>query len=489
LYGVNLRLKNASPRLLLKNTTDSAITTRPSFLSATGDQEHAVNLPTMTLGPLDTVDLDLKPLIKASSIRTDLAAVTMQVTNSGGPGSLIGAAYSTDDMSGLTSDVPLRDYGKIRSTTGSYPWRIDDDYSTIVSITNVGNQVARFQVEIRFPGGPYSIRPRQLAVGETATFDLRQMRDQRQPDRTGKTLPSDINQGQFHWSIVATPGDAHIIGRAEVISHFEQVVSSYSCTVCCPDSGPTGGFDPSGYGLYIDGFAATSSNGQFVDCYLNTYPTNIWWSSLSTWDPGVATFMEGTENLHGENMGSTTGVGSYDYIYYDNDGMDCYQRNSSNTDYAGVDVQCQIPTGETSASDVWGTGDKATVHMWKQTLTGPGDFTGRTIAEQEGNPPTISDTCYFQGSTVMPYKVTGLDAPVTSGNHWSPDAVGFMTGAVTYYRNHGRAPCSATASQVMFISCPDILHQYATGNLVIGITSTQVSSKRHSAATQTKTWP
>jgi len=122
-------------------------------------------------------------------------------------------------------------------------------------------------------------------------------------------------------------------------------------------------------------------------------------------------------------------------------------------------------------------------------LTGTGNFVGRDIAEQEGTPPTISDACHFQGSMVEPYKVTGLAATVTTGNKWQHDFVGRSTGAVTYYRQQGRAPCTAVATQVMFMDCPDMLHPYANGNLEVGITATTVSSKRHSAAAQSKTWP
>ena len=77
---------------------------------------------------------------------------------------------------------------------------------------------------------------------------------------------------------------------------------------------------------------------------------------------------------------------------------------------------------------------------------------------------------------------------VTEGNHWEPNA-GFSTGAVTYYRGQGRAPCTATATQVMNIDCRDRLYEYHHGDMTIGITATQVSSKRHTATTQTKNWP
>jgi hypothetical protein len=343
LYATNLRLKNANPRIVLKNTSEVDVSVRPRFFSVAGEQDNPVELPAMTLQPQQTVDLDLSALTQAATSRPELNSVSVQVLNNGAPGSLIGAAYSKEEASQLTYDVPLRDSGKVRNTTGSYPWRIDHDYSTVVVVTNAGNQPARFQVEIRYPGGPYSIKPRQLEVGQTATFDLRKMRDEQQPDRLKKTLPLTLEQGQFHWSLVATVGEAHLVGRAEVVSRSARVASSYSCPVCCPDSGPIGAFDPNVYELYVAQIAAIGSNGQYYDCYNNWYPSSIYWATLFTYDPGIAS-VTGPEELHGEDTGSTTLSGSYSYVYWETDYMDCYQRYDTVSDNAPVDVACATPT-------------------------------------------------------------------------------------------------------------------------------------------------
>ena len=173
LYAVNLRLKEATPRIVLKNTSDTTISAQPRFFSAAGGQRSPVECQSLTLGPQQMADIDLSPLRQAAASRTDLDSVSVQIVNNGAPGSLIGAAYSTERATTLTYDVPLRDSGKVRNSTGSYPWRVDDDYSTVVVLTNVGNQPARFQVELRYPGGPYSIKQKELAVGEAASFCVR----------------------------------------------------------------------------------------------------------------------------------------------------------------------------------------------------------------------------------------------------------------------------------------------------------------------------
>jgi hypothetical protein len=285
---------------------------------------------------MGVVDLDVNALRAAAAARGDLDSVNVTIEDDAAPGSLIGAAYSTD-TTGLTYDVPLRDSGKVRNATGSYPWRVDEDYSTIVTLRNVGDQPARFQVELRYPGGLYSIKQRELAAGESASFDLRQIRGEQQPDRTGRSLPATLDRGQFHWSIVQTPGDARIVGRAERISRSRRVVSSYSCPVCCPDSGPYGGFNPNAYTLAVDGHELTSASGEYYDCYFNYYTGSLWWSSLWTNNTSVATVNSSAE-LYGASVGETDVAGVYQYVYWDNDGMDCYQCYDSGSDDAPVDV-------------------------------------------------------------------------------------------------------------------------------------------------------
>jgi hypothetical protein len=404
LYATNLRVQSAVPRLILKNTSDATISARPRFFSVAGEKANPVELATMTLLPQQVLDVDLSELRAAAASRTDIDSVSVQVLNSGAPGSLIGAAYSREVGTQLTHDVPLRDSGKNRMGTGSYPWRVDRDYSTVVTITNVGNQPARFQGELRYLGGPYSIKPRELAVGETATFDLGKMRDTQQPDRLDHTLPRTLEQGQFHWSIVSTPGEAHIIGRAAVVSRSERVSSSYSCFVCCPDSGPSGGFNPSSYGVYVDGFEQTSSSGLYYDCYNNNYSSSIWWSSLSTTNSSIAT-INGSEQLYGVTSGGTYANGIYDSIVWWTDGMDCYPYNYSAGDNAPVVVHPHID----SISPDRGSVD-STVGI---SIVGTGFGSGSTVAV-DGTGITAS----VQSSSSTSLSVTLTIAPnATAGNH------------------------------------------------------------------------
>jgi hypothetical protein len=292
---------------------------------------------------------------------------------------------------------------------------MDDDYSTVVVITNIGNQPARFQVEIRYAGGPYSVKQRELAVGETATFDMRQMRDEQKPDRVGKTLPRDLDRGQFHWSLVATPGEAHIIGRAEVVSRSARVTSSYSCPVCCPDSGPSGGFDPNAYGLFVDNFAFTNARGDYYDCYGNFYSGTLGWNSMWTNNTSIATINASTQQLHGMGAGETAVEGNYQYVDWFSDGMDCYQSYGSGSDSAPVDVAPHIDSISPAASAVG--------HPVTATLSGKGFASGASISPGSG--VTVSEITVSSSTSMS--ATFSVAANATAGNRDVTVTVNGMT--------------------------------------------------------------
>jgi hypothetical protein len=228
LYATNFRLKNVGARMLLRNTGTQTIAAIPRFVSAAGDPNNFIDLPSVTLAPNEITNVDIDPLKAAVAGRPEFDHVSVQVLNSGPRGSLIGALNGMDEMTGMTYDVPLRDIGGIRNSTGAYPWRLDHDVTTVVSITNVGTTPSEFVVLINYPGGPYLLDPLKIAAGGTVLFDLRKIRDEQIPDRNGNTIPLSVKGGQFKWFIHGG-GSARLIGRAEMLSDSLGVSSSYSC--------------------------------------------------------------------------------------------------------------------------------------------------------------------------------------------------------------------------------------------------------------------
>jgi hypothetical protein len=233
LFATHLRVKGTTPHLVLKNTTDAPMAVRPRFipLSALGPD---LKLDRVTVEPHQAVEVDLTPLTTAAARRRGFEVVSVQVMNESGRVGLIGALCGRQSATGTTYDVPLRDSWSGRKSTGSYPWRVDGDYTTIISITNTGEKPAKFAASISEKHGQYLLEEQELAVGETAVFNIKKIRDEQIPDRDGYQIPRSATIGQFRWSVRGSEGTERLIGRSEVVSLSKKVSSTYSCQICCP---------------------------------------------------------------------------------------------------------------------------------------------------------------------------------------------------------------------------------------------------------------
>lgn len=370
LYATNFRLRKIKPRMLLQNTGPHPVAVTPRFLPAPGDPNSFIDLPTLTLDPDEISDVDLRALKAAVKGDSKFKNVSVQIINNGEPGSLIGALYGNDTSNGLTYDVPLRDFGAIRTSTGSYPWRLDHDVSTIVSITNVAPVSSRFVVQINYPGGPYLLDPQEVEAGETAIFDLRRIRDEQIPDRNGRKIPRKVTGGQFRWFIHGG-GSGRLIGRVEMLSQTQHISSSYSCNDPCPPVFGDAFFDiPVVYLGVADTKTQTPLEIDY-DSYGNQYgpfsPSVTGWS-CSDW------------NVISMNWGQITGIApgysstaaTVQYQHYTWDGLNCYDQG---TNYSDADGEARIPSVDI-------------------------EFTGSGVPLASGTPPPNSWPSYVKSVTM-----------------------------------------------------------------------------------------
>jgi hypothetical protein len=320
LFATRVRVANARGDLALKNTSLIPLTARVEFLDHDSGQV-LLTLPPVALGAnaARTIDLRAAMATLADSVATDAVsgrdgsngvpdAVSVRVESNGVPGALIGSLYVRDVKKGTLFDVPLRDSGGARSSTGSYPWRIDGDYETRVSITNAGTVPAKFVARIAHAGGELVLNPVELAVGASATFDLRTLRSQRRKDGVGQTLPAGADRGRFIWTVFQGGQSARLIGRAEIVSARDGVSSSYSCGQCCPDSFVYADLSPFARDLELGQSSTYTIVQGYQTCYGQHYTMNVWPYSWSVWVPSVAsvyTQTYGVGRVTGDSGGDT----------------------------------------------------------------------------------------------------------------------------------------------------------------------------------------
>jgi len=297
-----------------------------------------MDLPSVTLRPNEIADVDIEPLKGGVYGRADFDDVSIQVLNTGTSGSLIGALNGHDSSTGMTYDVPLRDIGGLRNSTGAYPWRLDHDLSTIVSISNIAPMRSEIVAQINYPGGPYLLNPRRLAAGETVLYDLRKIRDEQIPDSNGHTIPLSVNGGQFRWFIHG-PGSGRLIGRAEMLSVSKSISSSYSCPgSSCPAQFSYAYLDPDPVYLGPGDYAVVRAKEIDCDDFNCIGPFNAWVTSWDVTDPyGAVLYYDNGDNLQlvGFNGGTAylrANIG-YERYYWEEQASYC-QDEGMDTGYA-----------------------------------------------------------------------------------------------------------------------------------------------------------
>jgi RimJ/RimL family protein N-acetyltransferase len=344
LYATNFRLHRVHSKIVLRNSGTESIVATPRLRPAQGDPNNFIDLSGISLGPQEIKTIDLDSISGGTRWRSDFDTVSIEVINSGPKGSLIAALNGIDDRTGMSYDVPLRDSGGPRNLSGAYPWRLDGDVSTVVSITNAALTEAQFVVQINYPGGPYLLDPQKLTAGDTKTFNLRKIRDQQIPDRNGHTIPKSVQGGQFRWFIHS---GGHLIGRAEMLSVARGISGSYSCGTPCPPHYDHGEMAPDTAEVPVEGSTGQAVLEYDVDSYSNQYgPYSASVVAGYSSDNYIATY-DGA-SVGGVSMGDVSTSATVEYPLYVNWEGDC---DLYGTNYDSVYGQAQSK-GEVHVSSV-----------------------------------------------------------------------------------------------------------------------------------------
>jgi hypothetical protein len=424
LYASNLPVADAHPTMVLKNTGATALIAMARFLPADGDSTAAIELPGVALDAGAAAVVDLAPLVRIAAGRPELARVSVAVESTGGPGSLIGGLSAIRHSGQVVSDIPLRDSGPVRQSTGTYPWRLDGDYDTVVSITNVTGGPARFHVQVKFSEGEYTPRSLEIAPHATAHFDLRHLRDSRVPDRKGRILPPEVTSGQFHWSILSSGGETKLNGRAEISSVSAGRSTSYSCPDCCPDSFGWAFLDPWSTTVTGGGIGDFMVLAKYRNCYQQYYDVEA--NSVSaSWDiehpqvTSVENVWYGLARAHGNDTGDSSIWGYWDEEVWNFAADFCWVETAQASASGQVLVPCAVPTNFRQDINVQNYGNGLEFHyLWDSNTGQLPDLSQCTVREQVAYPGP-QPTYQFQSPPFAANDVTANpyieDFPATDG--------------------------------------------------------------------------
>ena len=392
LFANGLRVRGMTPHMILKNTTSSGLAVAPKFIPLAG-KEGLLSLSPVVLGPNETTEVDLTPLVQASGTRKDLGVVSVEVTNETQPGSVIGSLFATNEQTGVSYDVPLRDSGPVRSMTGAYPWKIAEGFSTIAYLTNITGQETEFIAEINYDGGKFTLAPRKLAAGATAVFDLRKIRDAQMKDYAGKAVPASASMGQFRWAVRGvTDGKIVLIGRAEMVNLAENISTSYSCPMDCgPYYDVTVNY-PSEIPQGLFGMGSSTETASWNYGYtMGPYSVAADWSVDNT---NIVSFGPSSGNdmtINGTQVGEANVLAFIGWQeVYDWDGLNCVDLGYYAEQGGGpVQTVCAVPNNFHQVGS--GTNNNGTLHFvyaWDSSTGNLADLSQCTIGEIVAYPGT-----------------------------------------------------------------------------------------------------
>jgi hypothetical protein len=225
--------------------------------------------------------------------------VAVKLDSSGGPGSFLASLtvlYPKKPL--LSSSVPFRDVATEEMATGGYPWIISGDYQSTVYLTNTTRQKKTVSIRL-FPsdGSMWVPAATVLQPGETAEYNIRNIRDQQVPDGFGHTLNKTVSSGQFIWGIEAHATDeGGLLGRTVMESMSDKTLRSYSCYSCSCGYAVTG-ISVNPYQFTVpqgNSFSFTTVGHYYSPCLVNSpYTAAVIPSALEVSNPSLSVLARG----------------------------------------------------------------------------------------------------------------------------------------------------------------------------------------------------
>ena len=319
IYANGLHFSDGNNHLVVKNLSlnDTRISAT-IFPLNTNDSPESIILPTKSVSPGGTTELDLDKVV----VSRDLDGAAIRIDSTGSAASVIASFTNHSRRGRIVRSSPFKDIGDYAVSTGAYPWRLDGQMSSRIYITNVGKVRAAIGAQIYPIDGPvYLIASKYLDVGETAIFDIRKLRDEEIPDPKGIILPKTAVIGQFKWSTIFGDGSQRFIGRNEVVDRQSGISASFSCNSCqCPSSTTAASLDPSSAGVYVDGdFVGINASATQVDTCSGVQLNYVFApSSWSVASPNILSLNSGqmTSHLRGLAPGTSSFYTPFNALVY-----------------------------------------------------------------------------------------------------------------------------------------------------------------------------
>jgi hypothetical protein len=280
LHGAGLRLGSVNneslrPVIAVRNIGSGATTVTASVpYSKQNGGTGKISLPQLSLAPGEIKLFDASnPQLR----QRDFSTAGLEIKYTGAPGSVIASATSVSQSGNHVFALPLKDPQGGMSSTGGYPWFINETSSTVVFIKNVTNEQQEFMLNIIYTGGHWGSNVRTLAPGQTFALDVRRLRDSQEKGSDGSVIPLNETSGHVSWSLRGNRNKV-LIGRAQMVDFSNGIASTYECQCLC-------GWIWDGAQLLpgsVTGFPGSVTLFQVQSRYRDCFGNDMGWQTLSS---------------------------------------------------------------------------------------------------------------------------------------------------------------------------------------------------------------
>src|SRR5262249_15781155 len=158
-----------------------------------------IKLPELSLAPGESKLFDTNNS-RLKKVGLELAG--LEIEYGGSVGDVIAAALSVSSDGDQVYPLLLKDAQAQPSSTGGYPFFIEDQYWFVIFLKNASNEPQSFILELYFPGGRWSAGMNTLQPGATYKLDVREARNSQRIDHQNRKIPMHVQKGHVSWSLV-----------------------------------------------------------------------------------------------------------------------------------------------------------------------------------------------------------------------------------------------------------------------------------------------
>ena len=413
-----------TPHVVVRNLSSSPQTATVSVEYPTASGTQLITLDPINLAAYATKDVALDSTVQ-DRLPLPLPYCSIQVKNSGSPGSAVAEISSVAHNQDLVVDSKLGDPTDRLSGSGINPWHLDDQTESVLFLANESDAPARVAFQIQAQRTIYHLTDLKLNPHETRAIDIRKLRDAQKPDMFGNTIPAKATDGSLFW---VKMDRVPMIGRTLVFSSHKGISSNFdcSCTLHCPQGYLALSVAPSSATMTINGTQQFTATESWGDCSGIVYYYDQ--TTSSTWTSNSSACTVGNNGLGSSGIataiepGSATITASYtdDAPHWSAALQDCIDRYIQRSASATATVKPRIDSISPALGAVG-----STVSV---TLNGNG-LSAATVSAGSGITVTVSSSTNTQIQASF-----AISASATGGNHAvTVTANGQTSGSVNFY--------------------------------------------------------